>query len=303
MTRPSDDFTRNLIAWQNQVVADRELTLLAFHVAYVIGQHVNRGTGDAWPSQGRLCEALSASRRGVQMAIDQLASRGHLGVTVQRGRNGSNKYRPLLKQAVIEPGSGDLNAHGGAHLTGDNAHGGAHLEGQGAHEDAHLNDDNAHDGAHQMRTGVRTNHLNEQSEGYTLSPSISNFEIGPQVEADPAGQQPTALAAKVTRAQAASQFDEWWNVYPRKVGKEAARPVFARILKAGQASLAELAAGAERYAAERAGEDPTFTKHPKTWLNGGHWNDEPAPRATAQRRTGQGYSALNRLMEDGGHGE
>ena len=34
-------------------------------------------------------------------------------------------------------------------------------------------------------------------------------------------------------------------------------------------------AGAQRYAGERAGEDPKFTKHPATWLRGGCWEDEP----------------------------
>ena len=30
-----------------------------------------------------------------------------------------------------------------------------------------------------------------------------------------------------------------------------------------------------RYAAQRDGEDPQFTKHPATWLNGKCWTDEP----------------------------
>ena len=144
-----DAFTRDLIAWQCQVVADRELTLLAFHVAFVLGQHVNRDSGDAWPAQARLCEMLSASRRGVQKSIDQLVERGHLAVTVQRGRNGSNRYRPILK-----------NAHSGSHLEADNAHGGSHLNGQGAHG-----------GSHQVRTVVRTNHLKEPSERGDIPPT------------------------------------------------------------------------------------------------------------------------------------
>ena len=37
-------------------------------------------------------------------------------------------------------------------------------------------------------------------------------------------------------------------------------------------------AGAQRYAAERKDQDPKYTKHPATWLNGGCWEDE-APGA------------------------
>lgn len=44
-----------------------------------------------------------------------------------------------------------------------------------------------------------------------------------------------------------------------------------------------------RYAGERSGEDPTFTKHPSTWLNAGCWADQPRPphKATSDggRRT------------------
>jgi hypothetical protein len=33
--------------------------------------------------------------------------------------------------------------------------------------------------------------------------------------------------------------------------------------------------GAKRYADQRAGQDPQFTKMPATWLNGDCWLDEP----------------------------
>jgi hypothetical protein len=32
-----------------------------------------------------------------------------------------------------------------------------------------------------------------------------------------------------------------------------------------------------RYATAQDGKDPTYTKHPQTWLNGKCWLDEPAP--------------------------
>lgn len=97
-------------------------------------------------------------------------------------------------------------------------------------------------------------------------------------------------------------FDEWWPVYPKKVGKDAARRAFHRVLKARRATVADLMAGAERYAAERMGDDPKFTKHPTSWLNGGHWADEPAPPSRGGRSR-HPYSALERLMEDPDDGE
>ena len=53
-------------------------------------------------------------------------------------------------------------------------------------------------------------------------------------------------------------FDRFWAVFPRKVGKGAARPVFERILSRGQATADELIAGAERYAAATTGKDFEF---------------------------------------------
>ncbi len=101
---------------------------------------------------------------------------------------------------------------------------------------------------------------------------------------------------------APSAIDERWAAYPRKVGKETARPVFERLISSGKVSPDELLAGARRYAAERVGQGPKYTKHPKTWLNGGHWADEPAARPTVgaarpSERDARPMSATDYLRE------
>jgi hypothetical protein len=68
-------------------------------------------------------------------------------------------------------------------------------------------------------------------------------------------------------------FDRFWKAYPKRVAKEAARKAYDKALERG-ATDAALLAGAQRYAAERNGQDAKFTKHPATWLNGGCWEDE-----------------------------
>jgi hypothetical protein len=65
-------------------------------------------------------------------------------------------------------------------------------------------------------------------------------------------------------------FDEFWGVYPAKVGKGAARKAYRHALTRG--SSAEILAGAKRYAESKP--DPKFTKHPSTWLNAECWLDE-----------------------------
>jgi hypothetical protein len=47
-----------------------------------------------------------------------------------------------------------------------------------------------------------------------------------------------------------------------------ARKAFTRIVKSNSSTVEELDLGAMRYAAERTGQNPKFTKHPATWLNG-----------------------------------
>ena len=46
-------------------------------------------------------------------------------------------------------------------------------------------------------------------------------------------------------------FEAWWATYSKKVGKEAAHKAFKRVLKNGQASLAELMAKSAAYADHR----------------------------------------------------
>jgi hypothetical protein len=70
-------------------------------------------------------------------------------------------------------------------------------------------------------------------------------------------------------------FDEFWSVYPRKVGKQDALKVYARCLK--KATAEQILEGAKRYA-----NDPNrleqYTAHPATWLNRGGWEDELLPK-------------------------
>lgn len=85
-------------------------------------------------------------------------------------------------------------------------------------------------------------------------------------------------------------FAEFWAAYPRRVAKAAARKAYASALK--RTSVAEILAGAERYARERRAQDEKFTAHPASWLNADRWADEggggarSGPRQQPQRPAG-----------------
>ncbi|MBY8974645.1 helix-turn-helix domain-containing protein [Rhodobacteraceae bacterium NNCM2] len=82
-----------------------------------------------------------------------------------------------------------------------------------------------------------------------------------------------------------SSFEAFYAQYPRKTGKRAAEKAYRKAIDEG-ALPSDLIAGAMRYAAERDGEDPRFTKHPATWLNKGCWEDE-ATEQPAHHRNGE----------------
>jgi uncharacterized protein YdaU (DUF1376 family) len=88
--------------------------------------------------------------------------------------------------------------------------------------------------------------------------------------------QPQSPSRSTNENKYPSDFERWWAVYPRKVGKRTALRAFEQVLEGGTTTLAALVSAAERYAAERAGENPTFTKHPDAWLKEERWTDEPA---------------------------
>lgn len=71
-----------------------------------------------------------------------------------------------------------------------------------------------------------------------------------------------------------SEFEIFWNVYPRKVAKKAAEAAFAKAIK--HTPFALILSGAGRYA-----KDPNrveaYTAHPATWLNAHRWLDDPLP--------------------------
>ncbi len=69
--------------------------------------------------------------------------------------------------------------------------------------------------------------------------------------------------------------EQFWAAYPSKKGKAAALNALETIRKRGAVPWATLIDGVRAYAATA---DPQFTKHPKTWLSQGCWDDEPDMR-------------------------
>lgn len=71
-------------------------------------------------------------------------------------------------------------------------------------------------------------------------------------------------------------FDEFYNLYPEKTSKKAARVKYKKIIKDGTATHDEIMAGVTRYNAFLALPDNAYRKPrgPVVWLNNENWNDE-----------------------------
>lgn len=83
-----------------------------------------------------------------------------------------------------------------------------------------------------------------------------------------------------------SEFDTWWEIYPRKVGKAEAKRKFAVALT--KVKLKALISATRKYVQVQP--DVRYTAYPATWLNQERWADDPShinPRSTSRSSTGR----------------
>lgn len=100
---------------------------------------------------------------------------------------------------------------------------------------------------------------------------------------------------KNTLVQAALErdFDSFWNVYPRKQGKQAAKKKYMTVRKTVDAETIQ--EGVRNYALMTLGKEREFIKLPAGWLNDGRFEDEfstsipQPPRELSECRIHPGY--------------
>lgn len=85
---------------------------------------------------------------------------------------------------------------------------------------------------------------------------------------------PPAAPDRLTARQVDDAFIAWWQEYPRRTGKGAARAAFTKA--AQKVPVATLMDAARSFAADPNRVDE-FTPHPATWLNQERWADDPLP--------------------------
>lgn len=98
--------------------------------------------------------------------------------------------------------------------------------------------------------------------------------LPPSADAD--GAVNGAAAPKKRAPDPMLRFPDFWAVYPRKVGKQAAEKNWAKAVKGG-ADPQAIIDGALAYAYECRLRDQDKIKYPQGWLTDGRWMDERAP--------------------------
>lgn len=266
--------------WLRKINRDAALTAASdLKVAVAIWLHVNRGSGKAWPSISTIARETALHDRTVYRALERLEGRGHLLIDHRGGRSNCNDYRLNLDDSQTT-------------VNGDNFDR-VKLSGNGDHPVTEIltasssNPDNL---VTETLTASSPEPLNEPfTEPLNELTSLSLGDSDPERESSQQAkkEKKQADSRKSKQESGAAGFAEWWEQYPRKVAKAAARNAYERAVKSGKVTSADLLAGAMRYAAERyatikAGrpDEHRFTKHPATWLRGECWTDEPEPAAS-----------------------
>jgi hypothetical protein len=122
---------------------------------------------------------------------------------------------------------------------------------------------------------------------YNYPPYPTPFSPLPCVERD-SGEKDSVNRRTSTLAEGGkgseNGFDAFWRVYPRRVGKAAARKAWLKATRV--ATPEEIIAGAERAARswEAAHTSLQYVPHPATWLNAERWTDEDRAIAPVERK-------------------
>ncbi len=70
--------------------------------------------------------------------------------------------------------------------------------------------------------------------------------------------------------------DQFWAVYPRRIGKNLAMRKLDAIRRSGKVAFREIMDAIDVLRRETQNTEMRFIPHPSTWLNQGRWEDDPA---------------------------
>ncbi|WFS06253.1 hypothetical protein [Methylobacterium sp. 391_Methyba4] len=238
------------------VIADSTLTPTARFVATVLAiRFLNRKTLRCDPAFETISQAVGSKRRMTILAVEELEKAGWLKVERRGGRHRPNMFELCFDRAGNGTESGPLSGervHPSAPLTDETVQSSAPFGGEKVHHSAPFRAERVH-------------------------------PIAPEPTVPPGRGERVP-----TRGPGGPGFEAFWQAYPKRSGRLKAEKIFEHLVATGRASESQLISAAQRYTAERAGEDPKYHRNPSNWLGDGDWLNEPAPaRAPAAQGSNQ----------------
>ena len=236
------------------IIRDTDISAYALLVYMSLSSHVGRG--GIWPSMRTVAKESRCSETQVRRALRELVDEGLIAVVPRTDGNGGS----LSNSYVLLPQGGATQAPPPASQAGRGC-------------------------------------LTGREGGACEAPEEEPIEEEPVKEnmyAQPALSSEVEALTEPVRAPMPSSsryFDEFWDKWPRKVGKNAAwkswQAIMHRQAPPGRGLLAHrIIDAACRYAMSPNLPDTQFIPYPATWLNQGRWDDDleascPAPARSA----------------------
>lgn len=249
------------VDWALNIV-DERLTQTQRLVLVGIASH--DGKGGAWPSVETLARYAGVHKRNAQRAIVGLVELGYLEVDMQEGGNRWTKpqYRTNLYRLIGAP---------------------TPPEGSPAPPLEEPDDE----------PGVAP------APSLGVAPAPPEPSIEPSITTTHTLSQGTLVVATVPVAEIelrGSSFDDWWALYPRRVGKGAARTAWTKAVKRlnGDVEVLMQRTRLQVFVWAQEQREARFIPHPATWLNQERYDDDMTPTAPASKAA-RSMAAIERV--------
>jgi hypothetical protein len=127
--------------------------------------------------------------------------------------------------------------------------------------------------------GGRPAGINEENQQMPEAGGFSDEKLTTNRQPPTINRQPLREEESIdSPSQREKDFLAFWQAYPKRADKKLADKAFVRATK--RASSETIIRGARAYAAQRAGQDPKYTKNAATWLNNDCWTEASGGAAT-----------------------
>ena len=200
------------------------------------------GNGYAFPGVEYIAKKSRSTARFVQIVCRELQTDGKLEIQAGKGRNGTNLYR-LLGVKLDHPAGKPISDKVVKPFQGE-----------------------AISGRNRVTAEVTAR---------------LPAEVAPQITQTVRNhQEPSGSVRKQNITMSLVEFDQFWKIYPRKVGKEHAREAWLKAKVTFEECRPTIEAWAKSEDWQKDG--GRFCPHAATWLNKKRWTDEPPPTAKAQ---------------------